>query len=204
MAHMFHGAASFNQDLDQWDTSKVGNMRAIFSYAGSFNGNISSWHVTNVRIFSEAFTWAASFDQPLTNWEIGEECLEFSGVFGRTPALSDCNKRRIHDMLAAHLFPSGSSCWDTYQKSGAHQTWPNLVCPATFATRAELVQAVDVYLGSAQDAYDTYGNISFWDVSRVTDMQACRFERLRQHAAHMHTPRPNPAPARTPDVTETP
>ena len=40
---MFSNALAFNQDLNNWDVSKVANMEYMFSNAYVFNGNISGW-----------------------------------------------------------------------------------------------------------------------------------------------------------------
>jgi hypothetical protein len=193
---MFAGATSFNQDLDQWDITAVSHMSEIFAHTDSFNGNVNSWDTSSVRVFARAFFWASSFDQPLTNWAIGMNCIDFTDVFSLgVAALSECNKRLIYDgMLTASSSPTCSNHFD-----GQTTLWSDYVCPATFTNRAELVVAVDLYLQNSVSAYAEYGDITLWDVSQVTDMQACRFERLRQHAAHMHTPRPHPAPARRRD-----
>ena len=47
---MFYNADIFNQNISNWDTSKVDNMGSMFKNATSFNQDISSWCVLN---FSE-------------------------------------------------------------------------------------------------------------------------------------------------------
>ena len=44
--------------------------------------------------------------------------------------------------------------------------------PHAFADRASLVTAVQQWHNDATVAKESYGNISYWDVSRVTDMSS--------------------------------
>lgn len=45
----FSGATAFNQDLNAWDTSKVGSMYQMFRNATAFNGNVSNLRVASSR-----------------------------------------------------------------------------------------------------------------------------------------------------------
>ena len=45
MIQMFDGAAAFNQNIGDWNTSAVTNMSYMFYEATEFNQNIGSWVV---------------------------------------------------------------------------------------------------------------------------------------------------------------
>lgn len=45
---MFRAASNFNQNIGNWNTNKVINMRAMFDTATTFNQDISNWDVSNV------------------------------------------------------------------------------------------------------------------------------------------------------------
>lgn len=51
---IFSFATAFNQDISEWDTSKVSRMWGMFSEAASFKQDISEWNVSNVN-HSEEF-----------------------------------------------------------------------------------------------------------------------------------------------------
>ena len=48
MDSMFSWAKNFNQPLNNWNVSKVTNMREMFYEAKAFNQNISNWNTKNV------------------------------------------------------------------------------------------------------------------------------------------------------------
>jgi hypothetical protein len=91
--------------------------------------------------------------------------------------------------------PAGTS-WHTNQYcaescSEAGVPYGGVTCcpPGTFTTRAGLVAAVDSWLDDEASAAAFYGSISSWDVSQVTDMQACRLERQQTDPAPPAPPR---------------
>ena len=68
--------------IENWDTSNVKNMRAMFFGCSDFNQNISSWNVSNVVNMNQMFMWCNNFNQPLNAWDVSnvEYMLEmFSG-----------------------------------------------------------------------------------------------------------------------------
>ena len=48
MQLLFVGKRDFNEDISDWDTSRVTNMYETFSFAESFTGDISRWDVSKV------------------------------------------------------------------------------------------------------------------------------------------------------------
>ena len=71
MANMFQNATVFNQNIGEWDVSKVTNMAAMFQNATAFNNGSSDtikyWEAPYCTDFTNMFYLATSFNQPLTN-----------------------------------------------------------------------------------------------------------------------------------------
>lgn len=84
MHEMFNSATSFNQPLNEWDTSNVRNMSFMFTRATSFNKPLNEWDTSNVTKMTLMFYNAESFDQLLDKWNISnvERPRGISNIFG--------------------------------------------------------------------------------------------------------------------------
>ena len=80
MSQMFEGARTFNQNLSNWNTSNVENMRAMFYEASNFNGDITTWNTTKVTNMAEMFFGAENF-----NRDISTKYMDRFGVWGHLP-----------------------------------------------------------------------------------------------------------------------
>ena len=65
---MFSGASSFNQYVGSWNTSLVSNMNLMFNGATSFNQNIGNWDTRNVTTMGSMFQGATAFNQNISGW----------------------------------------------------------------------------------------------------------------------------------------
>jgi len=74
--------------IENWDTSNVINMKRAFYSNSGFNQSIGSWDVSNVTNMQQMFRSAALFNQPLSNWDVGKvanmsEMFAFSTFFNQ-------------------------------------------------------------------------------------------------------------------------
>jgi surface protein len=68
MNGMFDGATKFNQDIRDWNVTKVNSMARMFAGASKFNQDISGWDVSAVTSFTEMFKGATIFNQNLCKY----------------------------------------------------------------------------------------------------------------------------------------
>ena len=86
---------TFNQNLNNWDTSKVYDWRGTFHKCENFNGDISDWDTGQGLYFNSMFERAIIFNQDLSNWDTSKS-TQFSSMF-----------------LLASNFDQDISNWDT-------------------------------------------------------------------------------------------
>lgn len=67
MQGVFTGATHFNQPLNNWNVSKVTNMKFMF-YLTQFNQPLNNWNVSNVTNMQGMFYGATHFNQNIRMW----------------------------------------------------------------------------------------------------------------------------------------
>ncbi len=67
---LFESRRDFNQDISNWDVSKVPDMSFLLYYLEAFNQDISKWDVSSVTDMTGMFVEAISFNQDISNWDV--------------------------------------------------------------------------------------------------------------------------------------
>ncbi|CUU39219.1 BspA family leucine-rich repeat surface protein [Helicobacter typhlonius] len=72
MKYMFYGSERFNHSIQSWNVSKVENMRSMFQGAKNFNQPLNAWHTASLKEMVYLFRDAEQFNQPLDKWDISQ------------------------------------------------------------------------------------------------------------------------------------
>ena len=70
MKEMFSGCIHFNSDLSKWDVSSVGDMDSMFWYCKQFNSDLSKWDVSHVGYMDSMFWYCTEFNSDLSKWDV--------------------------------------------------------------------------------------------------------------------------------------
>ena len=142
MYAMFDHASIFNQPLGQWNVLKVTNMRAMFFHAKAFNQPLEQWNVSNVTNMSLMFSFAIAFNQDIRHWDI-TNVINIENMFREA---TDFRQR----------YPEvGRNIRSIFFKPLNDET---------------LREAVNLWSAGYTEAISQYGEISRWNVSKVTNM----------------------------------
>ena len=136
-------------------------MSYMFAGASSFNQDISVWNISNVTnmegMFGNSGVITDNYDNILIGWS--SQALKSNVPFG-AGGLKYCSGEAARQNLI-----------DTYGwviTDGGRATGTD--CPYVF-TDTNIQTAVDLWVSDPSAATTTYGDISTWDVSQVTDMR---------------------------------
>jgi len=132
-------------DINTWDTSAVTDMSELFQNKTLFNSDIGNWNVSSVTDMSGMFNGASEFNKEIRWWDVNSE-TNFTDMF-----------------LSATAFQNAYNAPDT----------PTIIFYSTTAiTNSNIQTAVGLWITNYEDATITYGHISTWNTSAVTDMSS--------------------------------
>jgi surface protein len=101
MKSLFAGRHEFNEPLDKWDVSNVVNMEDMFQECVKFNQLINTWDVRNVKSMEDTFNLCNDFNQPLNNWDVGDVVnmrRMFYGCNSFNQSLNNWNVSKVKNM----------------------------------------------------------------------------------------------------------
>ena len=105
MKSMFWGCENFNADLSKWDVSSVKNMGFMFFKCKSFNSDLSKWNVSSVEDMRFMFQNCEKFNSDLSKWKVSRvtnmDCM-FYNCYNFNSDLSKWNVRSVKNM--EHMF----------------------------------------------------------------------------------------------------
>ena len=188
--NMFRGTP-FNHNISSWNTSNVTDMGYMFMDTSHFNQPIGVWNTSSLSNAGSMFSNASVFDQDLSNWDISSFSTAGGNSFLQNITLSVNNYDALLNGWStlstseAQIptdvnFSGGNSQYSSAGESARDtliNTYGWTITDGGFnaftpADKAELQTAVDAWVASEAAALATYGDISTWDVSNVTNMSS--------------------------------
>ena len=90
MKYMFAECTNFNEDISNWNVSNVINMNFMFAECINFNQDLSKWYnrVQKVKNMSFMFYKCTNFNQDLSKWYINSD-IDISYMFYECPAMKE-------------------------------------------------------------------------------------------------------------------
>ena len=173
MGSAFYGASNMAYNAaDSPDLSDVTDMSGMFHDASSFNGDISEWDVSHVTDMSDMFHGAFSFNRDLSKWDVSN-VTDMSGMFtgglvGDVPGGVDVSSEPTLPFYYVSSFNFGLVMLEAF---ATPPTLPFYYVSSFNGNISEWdVSKVTDMSDMFRDANHFKGNLSSWDVSSVTDM----------------------------------
>lgn len=151
LSNCFYGCSSFNDSIENWNTSAVTNMSSLFYSASIFNQNINNWNVSNVTDMGSIFRLASNYNQSMNSWDTSKVTnmgAAFLGAINFNGNISAWNTSNVTNMSLMfyynYNFNQNISSWNTSKVTTMSQMFSNCI--------------------------NFNQNIGLWDVSKVTVM----------------------------------
>ena len=181
---MFKGATNFNQNIGNWNMSKVNNFNFMFQDAKMFNnGNvpdINNWDISSVSSFVGTFRSATNFNQPIGNWNTSKATTLTSMFNGASSFNQNLGSWDVSNVSYFDIMFDGATNFNNGESSDIN----NWVIKATGTIRMNMMfrstnfnQPIGNWNTSAVTTmHSMFGttkfnqNIGAWNTENVTDM----------------------------------
>ncbi|CAH0375818.1 unnamed protein product [Pelagomonas calceolata] len=205
---LFREKTSFNDEIGAWDTSGVTKMHWMFDEAWAFNQPIGNWRVDNVMDMNGMFFRAYAFNQDIGDWAV-QSVKDFTEMFGGASSFNQyIGDWAVHSVTDISYMFEGASAFDqdlgwcvdndvslegAFSETQCESTSCGIVqmdnCPITgypitsYAMDDSSIRtAVTTWFYDPSAAEATYGHISTWETSGVTDMSLLFYDSSRNIA----------------------
>ncbi|TFH27675.1 MAG: BspA family leucine-rich repeat surface protein [Promethearchaeota archaeon] len=156
MRHMFYFAIDFNQNIRGWDVSKVTDMHEMFYDAFLFNQSIIDWDTSSVTNMGGMFARAPLFNQDIGEWDVSS-VTDMSYMFYITESFDQnigrWNVSNVADM--ENMFEYAALSTANYD--GLLQGWAKLSLQNGVKFDAGYSQYSSKASGDRQSIIDNYG-----------------------------------------------
>ena len=166
MRLMFYYTFVFNQDISGWAVDKVTSMEYTFFHAEAFNQDLGDWAVQSVTSMYYMFEWAVAFDQDLGWCVDGGVDLDYAFDGSTQCASTSCGVTQVDDVANC---PTPAPTFLT-QSPTAAPTYTTALPTAAPLDDTTIRTAVTAWFADQSAAEATYGHISTWGTSGVTNM----------------------------------
>lgn len=165
--------------VEDWNTSKVTNMRGLFAQFPHFPDIISGWDVSSVQDMSYMFE-GSKFNQDISNWNVHNVrnmCSMFEGATEFNQDLGDWDVRNVQDMgsmfKGASVFNANIGNWNVSAVKNMSEMFRYATHFSQDLSRWNVVSVLDMsYMFYCAHNFDW--NIKDWNVENVQSMK-CMF-----------------------------
>lgn len=103
MRWLFSNFHDFNGDISMWNVSNVTNMDGIFYHAKSFNRDLSKWNVSNVTSMNHMFGIANKFNSDISQWDVSHVTSMWGMFYSAILFNSNLNEWDVSDVTDMSL-----------------------------------------------------------------------------------------------------
>lgn len=149
---MFSGATNFNDpNINNWNTTKITDMRYMFNGATNFNQSLNNWNTANVLDMDHMFYGASNFNQPLNNWNTANVTNMYL-MFWNTQMnqdLSSWDLGKVNQM--AYMLPTS----DSYSTAKLQKVTHPMMLKMTYKCDVTTIVKAPVY---GYDGWETWND----------------------------------------------